>query len=581
MRLRRVLAGLLIFLLLLAACHSPESKQAGGGHETGVRGGRLVVAERSTPLTFNYPLASDVTTINTSFFLMSARLVEFDHDKQEFVPGLAESWPVSEGQRVVTVKLRDGLKFSDGAPLTADDVLFTLKVFYDKTVQSPTFYDSMLVGGEPIKASRLDARTVKLEMPHPVAVPESYLYNVGVLPRHKLEAALEHGEYKNAWATTASPADFAVSGPFTLEAYVPGQRTTLKRNEHYWKKDTAGNQLPYLDQVVIEAVDNPNTGLLKFQQGELDILDNIRPADYATLKDKPGPVAVRDIGPWLQTDVLWFNLNDSMDEQGKPLGDPVKRAWFSDVRFRRAVAYAIDRPGIIQNVLRGLGTSLSGIVSPSNKRWVNSNIPPYDYNVNRAKDLLKEAGFQSRDQGGAPQLTDRAGHPVEFTLIVSENVAVRKQMATIIQEDLAKLGIKVAVSPLEEKAFGEYIRKTLNYDAAIHGFSVSDTDPSSMMAIFKTGGQLRYWALNQKKPGAEWEAKIDQLMDEQAVESDAAKRKVEFDEAQRIFAEQLPVIPLVVRHFVSGAKTNLGNYRSSFLPPRSLWNVDELFWKKG
>src|SRR6185503_10200287 len=98
-RLHRVLAGLLFFLLPLAACQSPESKPSAGGHETGVRGGRLVVAERSSPLTFNYPLAGDGTTINTSFFLMSARLVEFDHDKQEFGPGLAESWPTTEGQR--------------------------------------------------------------------------------------------------------------------------------------------------------------------------------------------------------------------------------------------------------------------------------------------------------------------------------------------------------------------------------------------------------------------------------------------------------------------------------------------------
>jgi peptide/nickel transport system substrate-binding protein len=184
-----------------------------------------------------------------------------------------------------------------------------------------------------------------------------------------------------------------------------------------------------------------------------------------------------------------------------------------------------------------------------------------------------------RDQNGAPQLTDSAGRPVEFTIIVSQNVPVRGQMATIIQEDLAKLGIKVNVSALEDKAFADYTGETLNYDAAIHGFSPSSFDPSSMRAVLKTSGRLRYWALKQKSP-AEWEVKLDQLMDEQSAESDAAKRKAKFDEAQRIFAEQLPAIPLVVRHFVSGAKTNLGNYRSSFLPPRSLWNADELFWKK-
>jgi len=579
-RSQKVLVGLLIFLLLPAACRQQSNEQAAPGHQTGVRGGRLVVAERSAPLTFNYPLASDATSVNTSFFLMSARLAEFDHDKQEFVPGLAESWQVSDGGRTLTVKLREGLKFSDGAPLTADDVLFTLKVFYDKRVNSPVFYDAMLVGGEPIKATKLDARTVRLELPRSVAVPEEYLSNIGVLPHHKLEAALERGEYNKVWGTTAAPADFAVSGPFSLKEYVPGQRTTLARNANYYKRDAAGNQLPYLDEVVIEAVPDANTALLKFQQGELDILDNIRPADYATLKDKPGAVAVHDTGPWLQTDVLWFNLNDGTDAQGKPLVDPVKRAWFADVRFRRAIACAIDRQSIIQNVLRGLGTPPSSVVSPSNKRWAKTDAPRYDYDLNRAKEMLKEAGFQLREGGGTPQLIDGSGHPVEFTLIVAENVAVRKQMATMIQEDLAKLGIKVNVSPIEDKAFMAYIRQTLNYEAAIHGFSPSSPDPSAFMAVLKTGGQQRYWFLNEKKPMAEWETQVDKLMDEQAVENDAAKRKEKFDAVQRIFAEQLPAIPLVVRHFVTGAKTSLGNYRASFMPPRSLWNADELFWKK-
>ena len=580
MRARGVFIGLLLLIFSLTACQPSENKVSSSGRETGVRGGRLVVRDRNAPLTFNYPLAADQVTITTSFFLMSARLVELDHDKQDYVPGLAESWQVSDDQRVVTVKLRDGLKFSDDTPLTADDVLFTLKVFYDQGVSSPIFRDAMLINGAPIKASKVDARTVKLELPQPVAVPESYLYNVGVLPRHKLEAAFEHGEFAKAWGTSAAPSDFVVSGPFTLKEYVPGQRTILARNAHYWKKDSAGNQLPYLDEIVIEAIESTDTTLLKFQSGEIDLFDGMSPSGYAAFKDKPGPVAVRDVGPWLQTDVLWFNLNEGVDEQGTPLIDPIKRAWFSDARFRRAVAYAIDRPGIIQNVLRGLGTSLSGVVSPSNKRWVNASLTPYNYDLNRAKSLLSEAGFQLRDQGGAPQLTDRAGHPVEFTLIVAQGVPERRQMAVVIQEDLAKLGIKVNVSPLENKAFASYTTKSLNYDAGIHSFSPSDFDPTSLTAVFKTGGQLRYWAMTQKKPITEWEAKMDQLMDAQAVERDAAKRKANFDEVQRIFAEQLPAIPLVVRHFVSGAKTNLGNYRPSFLPPRSLWNADELFWKK-
>lgn len=576
MRGKILIAGLFVFLLASAGCRPGPSTQLSGERQTGARGGRLIVADRSAPQSFSCLVAGDGTSLTIGFFVMCARLVEFDHDKQQFVPGLAESWQASEGGKVVTIKLRDGLKFSDGAPLTADDVLFTIQILSDPKLHPPAFYDAVLIDGKPVKASKVDDRTIKLELPRTVAAIESWLYSIGVLPRHKLEAAYKKGEADKMWGLAAAPADFAVTGPFTLKEYVAGQRTILTRNEHYWKKDAKGNQLPYLDELVIEAISDPNTAILKFQNGELDVLDNIRPQDYASLKDKPGPVAVHDLGPRLQTDFFWFNLNDGKDAAGQPLVDPVKRAWFTDVRFRKAIAQAIDRPGIIQNVLRGLGTPLKGAVSPGNKFWVNDNIPAYEYDVKKAQDLLKEAGFKLNGSS----LADAAGHPVEFTLIVAENETVRKQMATIMQEDLARLGIKVNVSPMEDKAFLEFIRKSLTYEAAIHGASPTDTDPTTMSGVLKTGGQQRFWFMNEKQAATEWEKKLDQLMEEQGFESEVNKRREKFNEAQRIFADQLPMIPLVVRHFVTGSKTNLGNYRSSVITPRSLWNVDELFWKK-
>ena len=578
MRRKFLFIGLFVLLLSIAVCRPGSSPQQSGERTTGARGGRLVVADRSAPQSFNYLMAADAVSLNISFFVMSARLAEFDHDRQQYVPGLAESWQAGNGGKSFMVKLRDGLKFSDGAPLTADDVLFTFRLLSDEKLHPPAFYDAMLIDGQPMKASKVDERTIKLELPHAVAAIEPYLYNVGVLPRHKLEAAYTKGEADKQWSLTAAPADFAVSGPFTLKEYVAGQRTVLKRNDHYWKKDGSGNQLPYLDEVVVEVISDANTSALKFQNGELDVLDDIRPADYATMKDRTSAFALRDLGPRLQTDYFWFNLNDGKGSDGKPLVDPVKRAWFTDVRFRQAIAHAIDRAAIIQNVLRGLGTPLRGAVSPGNKAWVNDGIPAYDFDLKKSQDLLKEAGFRL-SENGAP-LIDAGGHPVEFTLAVAENVAVRKQMATMIQEDLAKLGIKVNVTPIEDKAFSELYRKSLKYEAAIHGFSPSDTDPSTLNAVLKTGGQQRFWFINQKAANAEWEKRLDQLMSEQAEESDSGKRREKFNEVQRIFAEQAPMIPLVVRHFVSGAKVNLGNFRSSFLPPRSLWNADELYWKK-
>lgn len=579
MRIKPVKSFAFVCLLLaLSACRSSSSTQEAVSQErqVGVRGGRLVVADRGTPKTFNYLLAGDAVSATVATYLLAAPLVEMDHDTQAFVPGLAESWPISDGGKTVTVKLREGLKFSDGTPLTADDLLFTIKVASDEK-SGALFRESFLSGGQPIKATKLDDRTVKLEMAQATASVESFLNTFRPLPRHKLEATYAKGEFSKAWDIASAPADLAGTGAFVLKEYVPNQRTVLARNPNYWKKDKAGNALPYLDELVIEAIPDANTALLKFQQGEVDLMDNIAPANFATLKQQtPAGLSVKDYGPGMLTDFFWFNLNDGKDSSGKAFVDPVKHAWFADVRFRRAIALAIDRKTVVDNVLRGLGTPISGLVSPSNKRWFSNDLPSYSFDLSKAKESLKEAGFTASENG----LLDKAGKPVEFTLIVDESVAPRKAMATIIQEDLAKLGIKVNIAPLEKNAFVEMIEKKLGYDAAIHGYATSDLEPSTILSGLKIGGGQRYWFLNQKQANEEWEISFDRLATEIDTTADAATRKQKFDAAQKLFAEQLPVIPLVVRNFASGAKATLGNYRPSVIVPRSLWNAEELFWKK-
>ncbi len=587
------LASLLLLAVFTACRPSPQTQESvSQERQVGTQGGRIVVADRGTPKTFNYLHAGDAVSATIATYLMAAPLAEMDHDTQQFVPGLAESWQQSDGGKTITVKLREGLKFSDGTPLTTDDLIFTLNVATDKK-SGALFRESFLSGGQPIKATKIDDRTLKLEMAQAAASIESFLATFRPLPRHKLEAVYEkdkaenaknagnssapQSEFANAWGITAPSANLAVTGPFILKEYVPNQRTILARNPNYWKKDKAGKPLPYLDELVIEAIPDANTMLLKFQQGEVDLMDNIAPANFATLKQQtPAGLSVKDYGPSMLTDFFWFNVNDSKDAAGKDVVDPIKRAWFSDVRFRRAIATAIDRKTIVDNVLRGLGTPINGLVSPSNKRWFSSDLPSYNFEIGKAETLLKEAGFTKSENG----LIDKAGKPVEFTLIVDESVAPRKAMATIIQEDLAKLGIKVNVAPLEKNAFVEMIEKKFSYDAAIHGYAVSDMEPSTAISGLKTGGAQRYWSMNQKQAKEEWEKSFDRLAEEVDTISDATQRKQKFDAAQKLFADQLPMIPLVVRNFASGAKTTLGNYRPSVIIPRSLWNAEELFWKK-
>src|SRR5262249_34125220 len=258
---------------------------------------------------------------------------------------------------------------------------------------------------------------LRLVFPVVVAAPENYLSLLAVLPRHVLEASLDKGALRDAYGLTADPQGIVTAGAFAAESALPGERVTLKRNPHYWKKDQAGTSFPYLDRLVIEVVKDANNTFTQLQQGSLDIYDRLRPADYASLRSQPGATRLFDLGPGLSDDHLWFNLNDG-ELNGRPMVDPVKRAWFNDVRFRRAVSHAIDRQTIATITLQGLATPLYGFVSPGNRVWAGADLPRAAYDLDRARALLREAGFTTRGPTARPAFSHAKGARAEFTMIV-------------------------------------------------------------------------------------------------------------------------------------------------------------------
>jgi peptide/nickel transport system substrate-binding protein len=585
-KLRRLLFFGLLASLLATAClqnsqPTAPQNQAGLSRERvlGTRGGSISYRVISPPGTFNYLVAADIPSIVVSYMLMGGRLAEFDDDKQAYAPGLAESWKLADDGRNLELTLRDGLKFSDGHALTSDDVLFTFRALYDARTASPIFSDALKIGGKPIEVAAVDARHLRLVFPEAVVVPESYLSNFAVLPRHILEEDFNQGKFKEAWGVTTDPQRIVTAGAFTVESSTPGERVVLKRNPNYWKKDAAGTQLPYLDNIVIEVISDANATLARLNQGTLDVYDRIRPTDYASLRAATGAVRAYDLGPGLDTDHLWFNLNEG-ERDGKPIVDPVKYAWFADVRFRRAVSHAIDRDSIAASTLQGLATPLYGFVSPGNRAWVANDLPRTEYNLEKARALLSEAGFTTRGTAEAPELIDAKGNRVEFTLIVNVESEPRKAEAAVIQEDLARLGIKMQVAPIEVGELTRRRKQSYDYDAVLYGASVSEPDPSSYTNFINSGSDEHQWHPKQTKPATEWEAKLDELASLQARERDQQKRLAIFRDIQRLLAEQLPVIPIAARHIAAAANTRLGNYRPSTRVPYSLWNAEELFIRK-
>jgi peptide/nickel transport system substrate-binding protein len=578
-----------VVLSLSGACQQtpPASNTAGSPADgklptapvAGTRGGSLAYRITSPPKTFNYILAADEPSIFVSFFLTGSRLVELNHDTQTYAPALAESWKLSDDGKSVEVILRDGLKFSDGQPLTSDDVAFTLRTLYDERVTSPIYRDAMLVGGKPIEVTVSDARRLRLGFAEAIAVPENYMSNLNVLPRRVLEAELGKNAFNNSYGVTADPASIVTAGAFAVEASTPGERVTFKRNPHYWKRDAAGNQLPYLDRIVVEVVGDENNALTRLGQGTLDIIDRVRPTDFASLRAGQGNARAHDLGPGLYADNLWFNLNPGRRADGQPLVDPAKLAWFNDARFRRAVSHAIDRDSIAANTWQGLATPLYNFVSSGNRAWVASDVPHTAYDLERARALLREAGFVFGGTDAAPELTDAKGKRVEFTIIAPAGNEVRVKSAIVIQEDLKKLGMSVQVAPVENAQLSARINQSYDYEAVLFGTSVSEPDPSSYTDLLRSGSPQHFWNPKQPQPATEWEARLDELTTRQAHEVDRERRRAIFRDIQILMAEQLPLIPIVTRHIAVAANSRVGNYRPSPLPPFSLWNAEELFVK--
>ena len=573
--------GCLVALILAASSVFAFSSPPPGeemlvtDNPVGRYGGNLVVAQRSEPKTLNPVTAADAPSREV-IGRLNADLIHINRASQQTEPALANSWNVSKDGRIFTVKLRHGIRFSDGHPFNADDVLFSFQLYLDEKTHSPQ-RDLLVVGGKPIAVQKLDDHTVRFTLAEPYAAAERIFDGLAMLPRHLLEKPFQDGKFAQTWALSVSPAEIAGLGPFRLKEYVAGQKIVLERNPYFWKADRNRNRLPYLDQVEFLFVGNEDAQVLRFQAGDTDLISRLSAENYALLaKEAAKRLALFDLGPSLEYNFLVFNLNALAGKNLDAIA--AKQLWFGELKFRQAVSLAIDRAAIVKLVYAGRGAPLWGNVSPSNKFWVDQNLPHPARSVEGAKDLLRSAGFSWRSDG---QLIDRSGKPVEFSIITSTSNAQRSKMATLIQEDLRQVGMNIQVVPLEFRAVIDRMFQTFDYEASIMGLGGGDADPNPELNVWLSSGGTHLWHLGETKPATEWEAQIDQLMQKQMVELKYKARKQLYDHVQEIIAGNLPYIFLATPDILVGAKTNLANFRPTILEPTTLWNVEQLYYLPG
>ena len=507
--------------------------------------GQLRFCLRSEPKTFD-PLRVEDDASVAIRYLTGGVLIRMNRQTQALEPELAQSWKVSKDGRQITFKLRSGISFSDGTPFSAEDVAYTVHQLMDPALHSATG-DAFRSGPGNTETKVISPTLISITFPAPVAGLDRQFDQVAILSSHSPKK------------------EMAVLGPFMVADYKAGSSVLLKRNPNYWKSDSQGHKLPYLDEIQLDIQPNRDVEMLRFKRGEIDLINSLD-SEYFDKIGSTSPQLVHDAGASLDSEQMWFN------EVAKAPLPGYKKNWFRSAGFRRAVSEAINRADMARIVFRGHARPAIGPVSPANKFWFNSRLKAETYSPEAALKRLQAEGF--RLENGV--LKDKDGNEVMFSIITNSGNKYRERMATMIQDDLQKIGIRVNVVTLDFPSLIERMTQTFDYEAILLGLTNVGLDPSEQMNVWLSSSENHQWNPAEKSPETAWEAEIDKLMRAQASSADARKRKESFDRVQEIAVEQAPFIYLVNRNALSAISTKVQGASPVIVVPQTYWNVEHL-----
>jgi len=552
------------------------------GGEIGHHGGRFVVVATTPPRTFNAMMSNEQSSNDVNNLLWNS-LVDYDYVTGRMMPAIAKSWTLAADSVTYTFHLRHGARFSDGHPITSADVVFSAEVGLDSTLH-PVVKDVLTIDGRPFAFSAPDEYTVVVKTPRKFAMTLYSIASLRVLPRHRLEAAYRAGTFASTDNVSTAPESLVTSGAWRIAGYLPNEKVTLERNPWWYRVDAKGVRLPYLDQIVFLVVPDQNTAALKFQAGEVDAIDNVKPEDYRSYQQraKSGGWTLYTVGPSLSTNFLWFNLNTVKDpakgKVGDPIVDPVKYAWFRNPIFRRAVSKAIDRDAIIRGPYFGQAVKNWSTSTAGNKVWFSPQFKGDDYDPAGARKLLASLGFVDRNHDGV--LEDRDGHPLAFTIKTNSDNELRKTVLNMVHDDLAKVGIKVTGAPMQFNALLANLRTDFDYESILLGLgSPIPPDPALSANVFQSSGLTHFWNVGQKKPETPEEARLNALADQLAGSFDERARHRAYAEIVQLINAQNWFIWLPTQVIRIPVRSRFGNAAPQPVPHRILWNSERIFVK--
>ncbi|MFN8440994.1 MAG: ABC transporter substrate-binding protein [Caldilineaceae bacterium] len=464
--------------VMLAACAQPQpiaptqgssagdssSQPAAGGNDaTGEAkpGGIFVDANIADAKMLN-PILSSETASQAVNAMLFPSLIGVDPDTGAVTPdgALAESWTVSDDGLIWTFKLRDGIKWSDGTPVTSADFKFTYDAVASDKVETP-------------RKANLDG-IKSIEAPDPLSVVVTYdsvrcdaIQNVGLqlLPSH-----LYKTDFSDIMTNTLNTEPTVSAGPLIFKSWTRDDNITMVRNDGYWEGK------PYMDGRIIKIVPDTAAQLTQLENGEIDIM-GLEPDQLTTAKgfDNVNIYNFKDDG----YDFVGLNLADpndpkaGRDENGK-LIDQTPHPILGDKAVRQAIAHSLDYATIIDKVYLGQGYQLAANVLPAVDWAYDASLKPYDYNLETAKKLLEDGGWVDSDGDG---VREKDGKPLELSLITNAGNKVREDLGALVQDQLKQVGIKVNFEAID---FGVVVDRLLGqkFDMVIIGWTGLGTDPN-------------------------------------------------------------------------------------------------------
>ena len=546
----------------------------------GDHGGTLTYATSYEPLTFNLALANDYGSSTVLSYLFEG-LTEISWLTGEPEPNLAESWVVSGDGLTWTFALRQDVSWHDGAPFTARDVEFTFNhIIYNDAVDTAdraTFNFRLLdEHGEwqqaPMTVAVVDDYTVQFALPVAFA-PFLRAMSQPIFPKHILQPYVDAGTFADVWSIASDPSEVIGTGPFLIEHYSPGERVEFERNPDYWLHDVAGNQLPYLDRIVQVIVPSREAVFEAFVDGRSDSHELLG-VEFAQLEpmQEDTNFTIHRRGPSFDSTFLLFNQHLGTDnETGAPYVSDEQSYWFTNVEFRRAVAHAINKDAILEQVQHGLGYPQWASISPAAGDFHNPDVATYEYNLDRANAILDRLDWTDRDGDGFRE--DDRGAEIRFTLATNVDNDERVQVTAIIHDGMLELGLNVS---FEQPEFGQLVNQlvsTFDWEAIVIGYG-GTPDPHDGIALWHSSESLHLWYPNQPAPATAWEAELDDLYVRASQELDREQRILLYHRAQEIVADHVPVIFTSHPERLNAVRNVFGNFSPTI---HGLWDIRYLY----